>query len=258
MKPRHAALAVLLASLTAASLRAAQKHAPPQPDASPLKTAAEYTGIFITATLGAGLGAYLGSYLKKKGENLATQEDIRKLTQATKEIEAKISTETWDRQKRWELKRDILFEAAKRSSELDDALIAWGAKLEHHNAQAAWFGANAQRFVNATAACTETLARASVLCSIETWKALHHFASLANTIGVQITDKNIEAWNNGSTELAEAFADAIAAIKKELGSEPNDGKGERLGIIVQPDSPKPVPNVEAKMTDEVEPYRPIG
>ena len=217
MKPRHAALAVLLASLTAASLRAAQKHAPPQPDASPLKTAAEYTGIFITTTLGAGLGAYLGSYLKK---NLATQEDIRKLTQATKEIEAKISTDMWDRQKRWELKRDLLFEAAKRLSELDDALIAWGAKLEHHNAQADWFGANAQRFVNATAACTEMLARASIVSSIETWKALHRFASLANTIGVQITDKNIEAWNNGSSELAAAFADGMAAIKKELGSEP--------------------------------------
>jgi hypothetical protein len=257
MKPKDAALAILLASLTPASLRAAQKHAPPEPDASPLKTAAEYTGIFITTTLGAGLGAYLGSYLKKKGENLATQEDIRKLTQATKEIEAKISTEMWDRQKRWELKRDVLFEAAKRLSELDDALVAWGAKLEHHNAQADWFGANAQRFVNATAACTEILARASVVCSIETWKALHRFASLANTIGVQITDKNLEAWNARSTELAEAFANATAAIKKELGSEPNDGKRERLGIFVQPDSPKPVLKVEAKMTDEVEPDRPI-
>ena len=123
---------------------------------------------------------------------------------------------------------------------------AWGAKLEHHNAQAAWFGANAQRFVNATAACTETLARASVLCSIETWKALHRFASLANTLGVQITDKKVEAWNNGSTELAEAFADAIAAIKKELGSELNNGKGEGLGFIIQPDSRKPVPQLEAK------------
>jgi flagellar motor protein MotB len=257
MKPKHAALGVLLVSLTAASLRAAQKHGAQGPDASALETAAEYTGIFITTMLGAGLGAYLGSFLKKKGEDLAMQEDIRKLTQATKEIEAKISTEMWDRQKRWELKRDVLFEAAKRLSELDDALIAWGAKLEHHNAQAAWFGPNAQRFVNATAACTETLARASVLCSIETWKALHHFVSLANTIGVQITDKNIQAWNNGSAELAEAFADAIAAIKKELGSELNDGKGERLGKIVQPGSPKPVLQLEAKMTDEVEPGRSI-
>jgi hypothetical protein len=56
-----------------------------------------------------GGGAYFGAYLKKKGENLATHEDINKVlvqvratTQATKEIEAKISSEVWDRQKLWE------------------------------------------------------------------------------------------------------------------------------------------------------------
>jgi hypothetical protein len=65
----------------------------------------------------AGGGAYLGSYLKKKGENLATHEDIGKLvdqmaavTMATKEIEAKISDDAWSRQKRSELRRDIMLE----------------------------------------------------------------------------------------------------------------------------------------------------
>jgi hypothetical protein len=77
----------------------------------------------------AGAGAYLGGYLKKKGENLATHEDVDKLkeqvrvvTTTTKEIEAKISNEVWDRQKRWELKRDVLFEGTKRLSEVDEAL----------------------------------------------------------------------------------------------------------------------------------------
>jgi hypothetical protein len=53
-------------------------------------------GLFITAVT-AGVGAYLGSYLKKKGENLATHEDVHKLveqvsavTVATKQIEARI------------------------------------------------------------------------------------------------------------------------------------------------------------------------
>jgi hypothetical protein len=39
----------------------------------------KYAGMFVTTALGAGAGAYLGSYLKKKGENLATHEDIDKL-----------------------------------------------------------------------------------------------------------------------------------------------------------------------------------
>jgi len=66
-------------------------------------------------TLGtAFVGSYLAGYLKKKGENLATHEDIDKLvaqmaavTSATKEIEAKISGDLWDRQMRWNQKRDI-------------------------------------------------------------------------------------------------------------------------------------------------------
>lgn len=55
--------------------------------------------------VGGWCGAHIGAYLKKKGENLATHEDIDKLvdqvravTQTTKEIEAKISDEMWDRQ----------------------------------------------------------------------------------------------------------------------------------------------------------------
>ena len=54
----------------------------------------------LTTLIGAFVGSYLGSYLKKKGENLATHEDLDKLvvqvravTTTTKEIEAKISTD---------------------------------------------------------------------------------------------------------------------------------------------------------------------
>jgi hypothetical protein len=81
----------------------------------------------ITALI-SGFGAYFGAYLKKKGENVATHEDIDKLvdqvravTTTTKEIEAKISNDMWDRQKRWELKRDAIFEGAKKFSSAFDA-----------------------------------------------------------------------------------------------------------------------------------------
>jgi hypothetical protein len=80
--------------------------------------------------VGGWFGAYLGAYLKKKGENLATHEDISKLvdqvravTQTTKEIEAKISDEVWGRQKQWELKREVLFEATRALARVDDALV---------------------------------------------------------------------------------------------------------------------------------------
>src|SRR2546425_12333594 len=86
--------------------------------------------IAVTALLGSGIGSFLGAYLKRKGENLATHEDVDKLvkqvaavTQTTKEIEAKISNEVWDRQRQWEMKKEVLFAAAKQISAMEDALL---------------------------------------------------------------------------------------------------------------------------------------
>ena len=61
----------------------------------------------LTTLVTAFVGSYLAGYLKKKGENLATHEDIDKLveqvaavTTASKKIEAQISDSVWNRQKR--------------------------------------------------------------------------------------------------------------------------------------------------------------
>jgi hypothetical protein len=76
-----------------------------------------------------GVGIYLSSYLKKKAEHLATKEDFEQLraqtaalTQTTKEIEARISNDVWDRQKRWELKREVLFSAMRKVATVFEAL----------------------------------------------------------------------------------------------------------------------------------------
>jgi hypothetical protein len=70
--------------------------------------------LIITAIVSGG-AAYLGAYLKKKGENLATHEDIDKLvnqvsvvTAATKQIEARISSRTWQRERRSELQLEAI------------------------------------------------------------------------------------------------------------------------------------------------------
>jgi hypothetical protein len=66
--------------------------------------------LVLTTLASAFAGSYLAGYLKKKGENLATHEDIAKLveqvsavTKATKHIEARISNETWRRERRSDL-----------------------------------------------------------------------------------------------------------------------------------------------------------
>jgi hypothetical protein len=92
--------------------------------------------LLILSFIGAGGGAYFGSYLKKKGGNLATHEDISKLvdqmravTQATKEIEAKISNDVWERQRKWEIKREALFEAMKELAGVDYSLAMLDASF---------------------------------------------------------------------------------------------------------------------------------
>ena len=82
-----------------------------------------------TAIVGAGI--YLTSYLKKKAQNLATREEFKELekqtaalTRTTAQIEADIKSDVWDRQKRWELRRDALFELMKRLGTLKDSVTA--------------------------------------------------------------------------------------------------------------------------------------
>jgi hypothetical protein len=91
----------------------------------------KYSGVFLTTTAGGWLGAFLGAYFKKKGENLATHEDINLLvhqvqavTTATQEIEAKISNEVWSRQRRWELRRDIMLQVVDGLSDASGDLAA--------------------------------------------------------------------------------------------------------------------------------------
>jgi hypothetical protein len=82
----------------------------------------------LTTLVTAFVGSYLAAYLKKKGENLATHEDIDKLvtqvaavTITTKQIEERVSDEFWQKQKRWEAKRDAIFEVMRRLGECEAA-----------------------------------------------------------------------------------------------------------------------------------------
>jgi hypothetical protein len=75
---------------------------------------------WVITVMCAGAGAYFGAYLKKKGENLATHEDLDKLvrqmeatTEATKAIEARISIDVWSQQQRWDVQKTALLESLK-------------------------------------------------------------------------------------------------------------------------------------------------
>jgi hypothetical protein len=88
---------------------------------------------FLPWTVNVALSLFLvaiSAYLIRKLENFATHEDVDKLvaqmaavTKATEEIKAKISNEMWEQQRRWEIKRDAVFDALKELGTFEAAIF---------------------------------------------------------------------------------------------------------------------------------------
>ncbi len=148
----------------------------------------------IVALLSA-IGGYFGAYAKRKGENLATKEDFNDLktqtadlTRVTEEIKDKISFDTWDRQKRWELKQEVLFEATRRITEVDDSLIRLdstmkiGPQFDHNQTWQESKAKALERWGKAISALDETRFFVTVVCGKETINAVDDYATLATQI----------------------------------------------------------------------------
>lgn len=166
-----------------------------------LDLAGKYAGVFVTSVLGAGIGAYVGAYLKKKGENLATHEDVEKLvdqvaaiTQTTKEIEAKISNEVWNRQRRWEMKRDALVEAMKVLGDVETAMSllhlsnTGGPKTTLTKEEAA------EMWNDALAKFKRSRILASIVCSDDVNEAFRKLEEFMITSIRSITRRESPAW----------------------------------------------------------------
>ena len=185
--------------------------------------------------LSAGAGAYLGSYLKKKGENLATHEDIGKLvdqvravTTTTKEIEAKISSDVWDRQQRWELKREVLFKAAKQLADLEDAVLALhsmnlmeridptdktsdASRLELKNA-------SIKKWSDASTLLDEMKLFVEIVCEKQTAETVASLGTLLNQTASKIVSGLDKDFYTKTVQDRRKNQSALkAAIRKELG-----------------------------------------
>jgi hypothetical protein len=178
--------------------------------------------------VGGWLGAYLGAYLKKKGENLATHEDIdmvvdqvQAVTQATKEIETRISSDVWNEQKRWEMKREVLFDAAKRIVELDDGLLALDTLLHMDDPDGPQWVEHRHKAVlgwrDALARFEETKILISVVCSKETSIGFSELGVFVSKLGAELTKKDAQIYKQSGKDLATHLLRARAAIRKELG-----------------------------------------
>jgi hypothetical protein len=190
-----------------------------------------YIYLALTTITSAFVGSFLAGYLKKKGESLATHEDFEKVlgemrvvTKTTKEIEASITDKVWDRQKRWELKRDILFEAARRLAEIDDMLISLTSTFQfaHQHRTKEWEDKKAkveEHWFKASAAFEETRLLVEVICENETIAVFKAVAQIANRIAIDIAKKDPKAYGDFDRTFAINLSLARTAIRKELGIE---------------------------------------
>ena len=177
----------------------------------------------------------MASYLKQKGENLATHEDIAKLvdqvkavTSATKQIEAAISNDVWDRQKRWEIKREILFEATRRTAAAQAALSALYSTFlaERQNRESndsTWLEQKhtaLSRWTTAQTQLEETRLLVEIGCGKETQQAFDNLTLVAGVIAngtLNVESIALEDLHHQSRSTLLSALDAIrAAIRKEL------------------------------------------
>ena len=161
--------------------------------------------------------SFLPSYMKKKGENLATKGDIQDLaaqtallTQTAKEIETKITDKVWDRQKRWELKRDQILLVSENAAAVKNSIVSL------HGICQTELKAKAQGQPERTGRLTEvanawnlaaddlerTALTISLVCGAELFNALSSFIILTRDVAMKIVAGDGEAFSKQSDQNA--------------------------------------------------------
>lgn len=191
---------------------------------------------WIFTVLCAGLGAYLGAYLKKSAENLATHDDFEKLlaeqkrtTEATKEVEARISKEVWDKQREWEFKREVLLEGGRSIADFLAAIMRLnaicatknGADKNEETAYLLALSKNETDALDAVNKASYSLQRAQLVLSIVSGKqtqiAFFRTEKLFKKIAVKIVDGDTTYFASVSSQLKNYGSDLTLAIRRELG-----------------------------------------
>jgi hypothetical protein len=182
-----------------------------------------------------GFGAYCGLYLRQMGHSLATQEDTNKLLdqmravkKSTQVIEAKISTEVWDKQKLWELKRDVLFEATRRVGEIEELLNTLNSILqielkEPKEGNLAWMEmkiGNNKKWSKTLAHFDETKLFIEVTCEKETKEAFDSYGKLGLELATAINKRTADAYQKYFPELIVKHCAVRTAVRNELGADP--------------------------------------
>jgi hypothetical protein len=190
--------------------------------------------LWVLSILVGGFVGYLSGYTKKKGENRAIRENfdnlliqVKETTRATKEIENKISDAAWDRQKRWELMRDVLIDIARKTAAAKDALVELGIAYmpskngeeedsPRRNAKKLEAYPPWSRAINDLAGMVTI---AILACSPEVATALAAFTTFTSDLSVEIMGEKRDVLATKGGELAAKHAAVTRAMRKEIGND---------------------------------------
>jgi len=196
---------------------------------------------WVVPLVSAGVGAFFGGYLKTKGENFATHEDIDKLkdqvaavTTTTEQIKTEISDAAWNRQKRWELKREVLFEAVNKLTEMEVALKELDRAVQiPERANAGWQKVVAEKYEtwrNRSADFDKAIDLVLIVSGIKVYSAFVEFGGLVENTAHMIGAFNSELLYKETLDaLIPRRLDVIAEVQTELGIEDASIRGPADG-----------------------------
>jgi len=130
----------------------------------------------------------------------------------------------WDRQKRWELKRDVLFQATKRLADAEDALLSIDSVLqvetrENKDGDLNWPQVKHERLVkwsNASSALDETKLFVGMVCDGETYEAFAEFNQLMGAVAVGITKDDANIYLKSRNEVLRKLLRVQETMRREL------------------------------------------
>jgi uncharacterized membrane-anchored protein YjiN (DUF445 family) len=174
---------------------------------------------------GSGIAAYYGAYFKKRGEDEAIKENFAQVlsqtaetTKTTKGIETKLTSDVWDYQKRWELKRDVILAMVRTIAEAQDALHGFhstlfvdGEETKSEVTQRRW-----RRWMKSTTKLEESKILTEVVCNQKIRDALAQFMCVAYQIASGIDKKDRELYETLKTDLHNRASSVNDAARQEL------------------------------------------
>jgi hypothetical protein len=178
--------------------------------------------VFLALLVSQFIKPFIGSYANRKGENLATKEDIAQLTRIAEGIKADISDDVWGRQRRWELRRDAVLDAIRAHADLESALVKLNSCLSaseknYTDKTDPEFDERIQDFRNSWTSCRRAYLIANLAVGGQFSNALSAYSRLTRTVVNDVKLKKSFLTGAKNKDFVFALNGVILSAREALG-----------------------------------------